>query len=890
MSSMRATALAAALCAGLSLACSMQSMASSPSSRAGLTLDDLFNSSALNQAAVSPDGEWIAATVIRPVDENAVYGRTFYESDVTRADVWLISRRTGERTNLTQGSADASGFWCASWSPDGSRLALMSTKPEGSEPRGGDNVRLYVWERERGVFKRLTSRGIAYQTLGGSAMYRVSMQGPKNRDIARCSHWENAPFIWLDDTTLLAVVLPEGEISGLVDAYSRALAHAGKTLKELREGKVPTVSESESGAAPPLPPTAALQVIDATNGGARTIAEVPLYPFEGNLQISVAPNGKSIALLASKGMIPPENGKAFAEPFGDWLMHKQLGFADVQGNAARWLDASPDIAKYPMDLQNWSPDSSAIAVRARPDAQTLALTLMSASPRDLSMTRVSPEGVSVAASAILSDFTAPSAVFFAADGRLVARAVRSSEELKPLDWYRAKALGLPMPRADWWAFSRDRAPVNLTASMKTPPDALFATSDKTRYVAIADDALWLLDIRTARATKLAGELPAGANVIWPSATVGLNRPTSEMIVAGRASDGVQPLVHVTLSGGKATVQPLKVPSETAEFLTYHPEHSLALFRDVTFSGLYLWTLDRASGQTRKLMTLNEHWANVDPGETRIIEYRGIDGQELKAGVLLPPGYQPGRRYPVVTWVYAGSMVRDSSPDQFKFDLPGQYNLRLYAALGYVVLLPSMPLQPRNGQKTDDYIELPKGVMPALDRLIELGIADPDRLAVMGQSNGGYSVYSLVTYTNRFKAAIAMAGITDRVSFYGEFDRTARGYPGIEHQKSMNWGMLEYIQMSMNVPPWEDQWRYWRNSPINYVDRVQTPLLMIHGEQDIRGSMAQAEQFFFGLYRQGKRARLLRYWGDDHGLRLSPANIRHMVEQIAEWLKMHMPEQ
>jgi dipeptidyl aminopeptidase/acylaminoacyl peptidase len=875
-------------CAVLALACSVQAMASTPS-RAGLTLDDLFKNSVLSEATVSPDGEWVAATVIRPVDENAVYGRSFYEMDVTRADVWLISRRTGERTNITQGGADASGFWCASWSPDGSRLALMSTKPEGGEPRGGDNVRLYVWEREGGGFKRLTSRAVASQTMGGSAMYRVDLQGQKKRDTARCSNEENAPFIWLDDASLLAIMLPEGAVSGIMDAYTRPLAHAGTTLSELREGKVPTVTESESGVASPPSPIASLQVIDAKSGKARTIAAVPLHPFESNLQISVAPNGKSIAVLASKGAIAHENGKSFAYPYADWQASKQLGFADVQGHAVRWVEELPAGVKYPMDLQAWSPDSSAIAMRARPDAQTRALMLMSVSPRDLSMTRVSPEGTSVAAAPVGGGLPGASTVFFADDGRLLARAVKSSEELPPWEWYRAKVRGLPMPRADWWAFARGRAPVNLTASMKTPPDALFATRDKARYVGIADDALWMLDIRSGKATKLASELPAGASVLWPSALDGSNRPTSEMIVAGRAKDGVRALMHVTLSDGKATAQSLKLPSDHAEFRKYDAAHSLALFHDVNFTGTFLWSLDLKSIQSQKLMALNEHWVNVDPGESRLIEYRGIDGQELKGAVLLPPNYQSGKKYPVLTWVYAGSTVRGASDDSFKFDMPGQYNLRLYAAQGYVVLVPSMPLRP-DGQKNDDYIELPKGVIPALDRLIELGIADPNRLAVMGQSYGGYSVYSLVTYTNRFKAAIAMAGLTDLSSLYGEFDHTARGYPGIEHQKSVNWGLAELGQVSMGVPPWEDQWRYWRNSPINYVDRVETPLLMIHGEQDIRGPMSQAEEFFFGLYRQGKRAKLLRYWGEDHGLRQSPANVRDMVEQIGAWLKINLPEQ
>ena len=201
----------------------------------------------------------------------------------------------------------------------------------------------------------------------------------------------------------------------------------------------------------------------------------------------------------------------------------------------------------------------------------------------------------------------------------------------------------------------------------------------------------------------------------------------------------------------------------------------------------------------------------------------------------------------------------------------------------------MPLRPDGATDKDDYIDLPKGVMPAIDKLIDLGIADPDRLAVMGQSYGGYSTYSLVTYTHRFKAAIALAGITELVGEYGEFDRTARSYPGIDHQKSANAGIDELGQTGLGKPPLADLWRYWRNSPLFFADRIQTPLLLIHGEQDIRGPMTQAEELFYALYRQGKRAKLLRYWGEDHGLRLSPANARNIVDEIFASLQTNMPE-
>jgi dipeptidyl aminopeptidase/acylaminoacyl peptidase len=330
------------------------------------------------------------------------------------------------------------------------------------------------------------------------------------------------------------------------------------------------------------------------------------------------------------------------------------------------------------------------------------------------------------------------------------------------------------------------------------------------------------------------------------------------------------------------------PSPTAQLEAYVPERSLLLFTDETRRGSDLWATDLSGGAGTRLLELNEHLAEVAQSRRMLIDYRGGDGDELKAAVILPPDFEPGRRYPVLVWVYAGTMVRDTMGRSLSIHQPGQYNLHLYAARGYVVLVPSMPLRPKDAEN-DDFMDLPKGVLPALDRLIELGIADGDRLAVMGQSYGGFSTYSLVVHTNRFRAAIAMAGLTDLVSLYGQLDPTGRAYPGLDHLKSVNWGLAESGQVGMGVPPWGDLWRYMRNSPLYYVDRVRTPLLLIHGEQDIRGPMTQAEEFFYALYRQGKRARLLRYWGDDHGLRLSPANVRDMVEEILKWLELHMPE-
>jgi len=142
-------------------------------------------------------------------------------------------------------------------------------------------------------------------------------------------------------------------------------------------------------------------------------------------------------------------------------------------------------------------------------------------------------------------------------------------------------------------------------------------------------------------------------------------------------------------------------------------------------------------------------------------------------ISLPSGYHPGRRYPLITEVYPGRVLKTLLVAKTLFeDYP--LSLALFAAHGYAVLLPSMPLQtPKVGTPNDVYPQLTKGVLPAVDKVIEMGIADPERLAVIGQSYGSYGVYNLITQTDRFKAAAALAGPSNLISEYGQFEALER---------------------------------------------------------------------------------------------------------------------
>ncbi len=194
------------------------------------------------------------------------------------------------------------------------------------------------------------------------------------------------------------------------------------------------------------------------------------------------------------------------------------------------------------------------------------------------------------------------------------------------------------------------------------------------------------------------------------------------------------------------------------------------------------------------------------------------------------------------------------------------------------LEPSMPLA-LEGEPDDPMLKLPNGVLPVVEHAVELGVADPDRIFLMGQSFGGYATYSLVTQTNRFKAAVALAGFCDLMSLYGVFDARLR-YDDDAHEEMFMPKSLESAWARMGSPPQSDLGRYLRNSPLLQVDRVQTPLMIIQGDMDYV-PIQQGEQFFTALYRQGKRAEFVRYWGEGHVLE-GPANFRDMWRRIFDW--------
>ena len=285
----------------------------------------------------------------------------------------------------------------------------------------------------------------------------------------------------------------------------------------------------------------------------------------------------------------------------------------------------------------------------------------------------------------------------------------------------------------------------------------------------------------------------------------------------------------------------------------------------------LWAADGAFEQQRQITTLNPALADYEFGTSRLISYSSSDGQRLHAAVLLPSGYKPGRRYPTVVDVYPGAML-STGVNAFGLAGIGAFNLQLLATRGYVVIKPDAPVR-YPGKLVRGLLA---DVLPAVDASVALGLTDADRVAVMGQSGGGYAVMALITHTNRFRAAIAMAGYGDLAAAYGMF--FAGGAPA-----QTSW--LEGDgPASMHAAPWDAPFQYVENSPVYYLQDVDTPLLIEAGGTDFLAPYS--DEMFSDLKRLGKDVTYLRYAGEGHVLSSGP-NITDFWLRAATFLESQL---
>ena len=295
-----------------------------------------------------------------------------------------------------------------------------------------------------------------------------------------------------------------------------------------------------------------------------------------------------------------------------------------------------------------------------------------------------------------------------------------------------------------------------------------------------------------------------------------------------------------------------------------------------------------NGQPDQIVWRGNAWIReLTLGRAESIAYRSADSQSLTGWLLYPPNYVAGRALPIVTMVYPSSVYGERPPSSFDLFNPAFNHPQLFAALGYGVLMPSVPESDKPMQM-DGIAALAGSVVALVDALVARGIADPNRIAVAGQSAGGWATLGLITTTNRFRTAIASASYSNLESLYGTFYGQYRYGDAGQAERAQLLRMLQFERgyYAADATPWEQPERYRINSPIHRVASVRTPLMLIHGDQDFI-PVQQAEEFFTALYRQDKRVQLVRYSGEEHTISFR-ANVLDMWQRIDAWLRETMP--
>ncbi|WP_059103918.1 S9 family peptidase [Shouchella shacheensis] len=284
-----------------------------------------------------------------------------------------------------------------------------------------------------------------------------------------------------------------------------------------------------------------------------------------------------------------------------------------------------------------------------------------------------------------------------------------------------------------------------------------------------------------------------------------------------------------------------------------------------------YALSLHSGELAKITAVNEEVVQELelslPEEFRL---EREDGSAVSGWMMKPAGFEADKKYPFILEVHGGPHAMYATTYFHEF--------QLLCARGYGVLFTN----PRGGfgygQKFVDAVRGDYGggdyqdLMDALDQALDqYEWIDRDRLGLTGGSYGGFMTNWAVGHTNRFKAAVTQRSICNWVSFYGVSDI---GYYFSEWQIQANLDDIKTL---------------WHHSPLKYVDQIETPLLILHGEKDFRCPIEQAEQLYIALKHKGKQTRFMRFPEANHELsRSGKPNLRmERLQAIAGWFDEHL---
>lgn len=284
----------------------------------------------------------------------------------------------------------------------------------------------------------------------------------------------------------------------------------------------------------------------------------------------------------------------------------------------------------------------------------------------------------------------------------------------------------------------------------------------------------------------------------------------------------------------------------------------------------LWTSAMDFSGMRRLSDANPQQKQFRWGDAELVRWVDADGKPLQGILVKPDGFDPKRQYPMLVYFYE-KMSRNLH--RYVAPTPGTSpNASYYVSNGYLFFMPDITYE--IGYPGPSCV---KCVVSGVQHLLAQGFVDRNGIGAAGHSWGGYQTAYLVTRTNIFKAVESGAPVSNMLSAYGGI----RYGTGVSRQFQ-----YEQTQSRIGGTPWEFPLRYWENSPIHFADRVNTPVLILHNDQDGAVPWTNGIEYFMALRRLGKEAYLFNYTGEDHGL-AKRQNQKDWTRRMAEYFGHHL---
>lgn len=813
-------------------------------------LDDDFAQERLIEGSptLSPDGQALAFTRQRAWKYEKV-SNSLRTGDV-RSDIWIQEAPGRALRNLTNGLSDSSGAWGPQWSPDGQWLAFLSSR--------GGRVRLWGWQRGQAQARPLSDLNVQFTDESSSS------------EVCR----------WIDARRLQCTAHPEGEPGPpMLHRYARPMHLATEAWARAVRGDKTTASVVDSTTF--RYPQLRLMQVEVDSGQSQLIARTRapnMSDLWGKWWLS--PDRQTVAVIA-----PDSAERSGLEAV---LMR---GAAEIE---LRRADGHPIALDQPIpqavatSTLQYSRDGRSLAFFAYGDAPiNPALLYGEEAAKDVRGDRDAP-------------MENPAKLWVAniAQGRLQPMDLSAFDlggqplTLPPFAWTAAGDLlirAVPRPiggmarpgtSPQWHIMGRKGRARPLGTADQPLPDELQSIDEGRTFIGLRQGQIWRLDPATGTVTSLTARLQRDVGRFDPVDEP--DRPrivlTSSRPLKASAGTAVSALTdYHLLDPATGSIVPLVKPAERAALVMY--ENDTAIWHAHDRNGTFLWrsTVNKPAEQ---LVAVNTYYRQVVTGEERLLEYTTLNGEKMVARIVLPPGYRKGRRYPLVVDFDIGTTRKTNSTFTLSDPLVKLPNAdeNAFPAAGYIYMFTSWPSTSMDNIGRGNMLLGVNGIIPAVEQAIEAGLVDPERLFLFGASSAGYGVYGLVTQTNRFKAAVAQAGWVDQMA-----DPLTIGFKDRYSIGPVDFPRFGAAYINRRLPVWQNADLLRRNSPLSYVDRVQTPLLIVHGDLDSVVPIEEPEKFFKALVMQRKPARFVRYWGEGH-LIANPVNLRDYYQQLFTWFE------